>query len=96
MHEANHYGTLCEWQAGERYRYRFILGRCSWYDVKCEDGPPVEIKAAMYEYADGQLGNFKLYEKYHRKLQRAKGWWVSIYFQVALYSILISSETRGI
>jgi len=75
-HRANHYGTLAERKAAERYR--LTLERCSWHDAKREDGTPVEIKAAMYEHADGQPGNFKVYDKYHQKLRRANGWYVFV------------------
>ncbi|KAA9410974.1 hypothetical protein EGO51_14555 [Haloarcula hispanica] len=73
-HKANHYGTLVERKAGERYDLE--LDRCSWHDAKRPDGTPVEIKAAMYRHADGQPGTFKLYSKYHKKLRSKNGWYI--------------------
>ena len=73
-HRANHYGTLCERKASERYR--LDLDRASWHDARRADGTPVEIKSTMREHADGQPGNFKLYDQYHRQLREANGWYV--------------------
>ena len=72
--KANHYGTLAERKAAEKYR--LDLQRCSWHDARRPDGTPVEIKSAMVEHADGQPGNFKIYEEYHDRLREAKGWYV--------------------
>jgi len=77
-HKANHYGTLVERKAAERYNLE--LDRCSWHDAKQPDGTPVEIKAAMHRHADGQPGTFKLYDRYHERLRLDDGWYVfSIY-----------------
>jgi len=73
-HKANHYGTLVERKAAERYDLE--LDRCSWHDAKRSDGTPVEIKAAMHRHADGQPGTFKLYDQYHEKLRSVDGWYV--------------------
>lgn len=73
-HRANHYGTLVERQAAKRYR--LDLERCSWHDAVRSDGTPVEIKSAMHRHADGQPGNFKIYEEYHEQLREANGWYV--------------------
>lgn len=69
-HRANRYGTLVEKQLAEKYGIE--LERTSWCDG-IRDGKPVEIKSTMHRHADGQPGNFKLYEKYHRKLRRQDG-----------------------
>lgn len=70
-HKANHYGTLVERKAAERYNLE--LDRCSWHDAKRPDGTPVEIKAAMRRHADGQPGTFKLYDRYHMRLRQNNG-----------------------
>lgn len=79
-HKANHYGTLCERKAVERYGLK--LDRSSWHDARRGDDTPVEIKSTMRRHADGQLGNFKLYSKYHRKLRRSNGWYVFAVYRV--------------
>jgi hypothetical protein len=79
-HRANHYGTLVERQAAERYRLE--LERCSWHDALRPDRDPVEIKAAMRTHSDGQPGNFKIYEDYHDQLRDASGWYVFAPYRV--------------
>lgn len=79
-HKANHYGTLIERKAAERYD--LDLDRCSWHDAKRPDGTPVEIKGAMYQHADGQYGTFKLYQKYHRQLRVKDGLYVFAVYRV--------------
>ncbi len=79
-HRANHYGTLVERQAAERYRLE--LERCSWHDALRPDGTPVEIKAAKRTHADGQPGNFKIYDRYHEQLREASGWYVFAPYRV--------------
>ncbi|MBX0325584.1 hypothetical protein EGH21_21400 [Halomicroarcula sp. F13] len=73
-HRANHYGTLVERQAAERYG--LDLDRTSWHDARRPDGTPVEIKSAMHRHSDGQPGTFKLYDQYHERLREANGWYV--------------------
>lgn len=73
-HRANHYGTLVERKAVEKYN--LDLDRCSWHDARKRDGTPVEIKAAMYRHADGQPGTFKIYDRYHESLRAAGGSYV--------------------
>jgi hypothetical protein len=84
-HKANHYGTLVERKAAERYDLE--LDRCSWHDAKRQDGTPVEIKAAMHRHADGQPGTFKLYDQYHEKLRTANGWYVFGVYRVREYDV---------
>jgi len=79
-HKANHYGTLIDRKAAERYD--LDLDRCSWHDAKRPDGTPVEIKAAMHRHADGHPGTFKLYDQYHEKLRAANGWYVFAPYRV--------------
>src|SRR6056297_3019285 len=69
-HRANRYGTLVEYKLAEKYGIE--LARTSWCDG-VRNGKPVEIKSTMHRHADGQPGNFKLYEKYHRKLRHHDG-----------------------
>jgi Zn-finger nucleic acid-binding protein len=73
-HKANHYGTLVERKAADRYNLE--LDRCSWHDARCLDGTPVEIKAAMHRHSDGQPGTFKLYDRYHERLRYKGGKYV--------------------
>ncbi|WP_420870599.1 hypothetical protein [Haloarcula rubripromontorii] len=73
-HKANHYGTLVERKAAERYNLE--LDRCSWHDAKRPDGTPVEIKSAMHRHSDGQPGTFKLYDQYHKELRIEGGYYI--------------------
>lgn len=73
-HRANHYGTLVERQAADRYG--FDLEHTSWHDARRDDGTPVEIKSAMVTHADGQPGNFKIYDQYHDELRENSGYYV--------------------
>lgn len=79
-HRANHYGTLCERHGAEEYRLE--LDRSSWHDAKRNDGIPVEMKSTMHRHADGQPGNFKVYDKYHQTLRKANGWYLFIVYRV--------------
>jgi len=78
-HRANHYGTLCERKAADRYGLE--LDRASWRDARRPGGDPVEIKSTMANHADGQPGNFKLYEDYHEQLREANGWYVFVVYR---------------
>jgi len=76
-HKANKHGTAAEYHLAERYHVDLvdIDGKridTSWYDGD-KDGTPWEFKATAHRHADGNPGNFKVYEKYHGKLQRAGG-----------------------
>lgn len=79
-HKANHYGTLVERKAVERYGLE--LDRASWHDALRPDGTPVEIKSAMHRHSDGQPGTFKLYDQYHDKLRAASGWYVFAVYRI--------------
>ncbi|AUX10681.1 hypothetical protein AArcSl_3074 [Halalkaliarchaeum desulfuricum] len=78
-HRANHYGTICEKRAMDRYDLE--PARASWKDAEFEHGRPVEIKSTMYRHSDGQPGTFKLYEKYHRRLRREDGHYVFVVYK---------------
>lgn len=69
-HEANKYGTACEYHLAERYGVD--LERSSWHDG-VKDGTPWEFKATAHRHADGQPGTFKIYREYHEQLQEAGG-----------------------
>jgi len=76
-HKANKHGTACEYHLSDKYRVRLKDddGKrldTSWYDG-LKDGTPWEFKATKYRHSDGQPGNFKVYKKYHAKLQRNGG-----------------------
>jgi hypothetical protein len=90
-HRANHWGTIVEEKAAERYNlvFRFEDGsstRCAWRDAirpagakRVEDGQNVEIKAAKVS-EDTANPNWKIYETYHRKLRERDG-----YYALAAY-----------
>lgn len=71
-HKANKYGTAVENHVFDEYR--LIPARSSWCDAEMKNGKPVEIKSTRLKHADGQPGNFKLYEQYHRQLRRNDGY----------------------
>ena len=78
-HKANKHGTACEYHLADRYNVRLVDedGKrldTSWYDG-LKDGTPWEFKATAHRHADGNPGNFKIYEKYHAKLQQQGGWY---------------------
>ena len=78
-HRANAHGTACEYYLAKKYDVRLVDedGKrldTSWYDG-LKDGTPWEFKATARRHADGQPGNFKIYEKYHAKLQQQGGWY---------------------
>ena len=53
-------------------KHGFAIDRRSWADATA-NGTPVEIKSTRVEHADGQPGNFKIYEQYHRRLRANDG-----------------------
>ena len=72
-HKANKHGTACEYHLAEKYNVRLVDDEgkrldTSWYDG-LKDGTPWEFKATAHRHADGNPGNFKIYEKYHDRLQ---------------------------
>ena len=78
-HKANKHGTACEYHLADKYRVRIKDAEgtridTSWYDG-LKDGTPWEFKATAHRHADGQPGNFKVYEQYHEKLQQQGGWY---------------------
>lgn len=90
---ANRYGTLAEYRAAERYG--LALDRDAWHDARTEDGTPVEIKAAMLNRASGQIGRFRLFEDYHRKLRRNGGIYVFVCYRAAGAGIAVE-DTRSV
>ncbi|SNR49287.1 hypothetical protein [Halorubrum vacuolatum] len=76
-HRANAHGTACEYYLAEKYDVRLVDedGKrldTSWYDG-LKRGVPWEFKATARQHADGQPGNFKIYKKYHDRLQQQGG-----------------------
>ena len=76
-HKANKHGTACEYHLADRYNVRLVDddGKrldTSWYDG-LKEGTPWEFKATAHQHADGNPGNFKIYEEYHEKLQQQGG-----------------------
>jgi len=69
-HRANKWGTACEYHMAEKYGLE--LARASWKDGD-RGSTPWELKATKRTHADGQPGNFKIYRKYHKKLQSEGG-----------------------
>ncbi len=68
--KSNKYGTACEYKLAEKYNVE--LERSSWHDG-IRNGVPWEFKATAHKHADGNPGNFKVYKKYHEKLQKNGG-----------------------
>lgn len=77
-HRANHWGTACEEWAVERRG--LVLDRSSWHDARFQNGTPVEIKSTARFHTDDQPGNFKIYKRYHERLQRASGWYCFVVY----------------
>ena len=53
------------WQRAEevaREEYDLEEDHSRWHDARTKDGDPVEIKSCVSEYADGRLGQFKIWE----------------------------------
>lgn len=69
-HRANAHGTAAEYHMADEYGVD--LARDSWRDG-VRQGVPWEFKATKYRHADGQPGNFKIYEEYHEKLVQEGG-----------------------
>ncbi|WP_247003677.1 hypothetical protein [Halosolutus gelatinilyticus] len=73
--KANKYGTAVEKKVFSKYG--IVPARSSWCDAEFRTtGTPIEIKSAMLRRSNGQPGNFKLYEQYHRRLRRNDGYYI--------------------
>ena len=71
-HKANKFGTACEYHMADKYGLE--LARSPWKDAHRGRRPePWELKATAHQHADGRPGNFKIYQKYHEKLQENDG-----------------------
>jgi hypothetical protein len=90
-HRANHFGTIAEKRAAKKYKLTFA--RSSWCDAERANGKPVEIKSTMHRHSDGQPGNFKLYEAYHRRLRRNDGYYAFIVYRPHSGSISVLKTT---
>ncbi|WP_254524833.1 hypothetical protein [Natrinema caseinilyticum] len=76
-HKANKHGTAAEYHLAEKYCGDLVDSDgkridTTWYDGK-KGHTPWEFKATAHRHADGQPGNFKVYEQYHSQLVRAVG-----------------------
>lgn len=69
-HKANKHGTKCEYYLADAYNVE--LQRSSWHDGR-KNRRPWEFKSTARRHADGNPGNFKIYKKYHEKLQKNNG-----------------------
>ncbi|MFP8952415.1 hypothetical protein ACLI4Z_05485 [Natrialbaceae archaeon A-arb3/5] len=85
-HKSNKFGTKCEYRAADEYQLE--LSRSSWHDARMQNEKPVEIKSTRLEHSDGQPGNFKVYEEYHRKLRRHDGYYVFVVYKPSPFKIL--------
>ncbi|PCR91255.1 hypothetical protein [Natrinema ejinorense] len=85
-HKSNKFGTAVEKRVVDEYRLE--LSRSPWHDALMQNGKPVEIKSTRLEHADGGSGNFKIYEKYHRKLRRHDGYYVFGVYKSSPFKIL--------
>ncbi len=76
---AARYGALAERVA--RRRYGLEAAHDSWHDAETADGQPVEVKSCMLNRASGQTGRFRVFKKYHKKLQDENGIYVFIAYR---------------
>jgi hypothetical protein len=85
------YGSLAEQKAAEKYRLRRDGVHTSWCDAVDSDGRPVEIKAtdAAREYP-----RFKIYEKYHDRLQSNNGHYVFVLYRKCGRGIVVADIRR--
>lgn len=77
-HKSNRWGTLAEKKAAAEHGIE--LSRAPWKDGHA-NGRPVEIKSTRPTHADGQPGNFKLYEDPHRRIRRESGLYCFVVYQ---------------
>lgn len=59
------------WKRAEdtvREEYDLVEEHGAYYDARKKDGTPVEIKSCVTEYADGRVGQFKVWESQIEKL----------------------------
>jgi hypothetical protein len=86
--KANKYGTAAEYHLIDERDLQ--LARSSWHDaIFPSTGTPVEIKSCDMD----STGYFQIYEKYHRKLVRAGGWYGFVLYRRSGGSITVL-ETR--
>lgn len=75
---ANHYGTLAEREAAERYRLRRDGVHTAWCDAVGRDGTPHEVKATDL---GREYPRFRVVEDPHRELQRRGGRYVFVAYK---------------
>jgi hypothetical protein len=88
---ANQYGTLTEMHAADRYNLKQDGEYTSWCDARGPDGTPHEIKATMV--TRGYL-RFRIFEKYHRRLQFAGRRYVLVAYRPHSRGIVLLKSRR--
>jgi crotonobetainyl-CoA:carnitine CoA-transferase CaiB-like acyl-CoA transferase len=78
---ANHYGTLAEQKAAERYGLTYEGVHGCMHDAETDDGTPVEVKAAMLNRASGREGRFRIFKAPHRRLVEESGLYVFVSYR---------------
>ena len=81
--KANHYGTLAERKAAERYGLDLDGTHDGYHDAETDDGTPVEVKAAMLNRDSGRPGRFRIFRKYHEELARRGGCYVFVTYRAS-------------
>jgi hypothetical protein len=71
-------GALAEQAAADRYGLTIEGEHTAWCDGRMRDGTPVEIKAADLAR---DYPRFRVFEKYHRKLQANGGRYVFVTYR---------------
>jgi hypothetical protein len=59
------------WRRAEEFvieEYGLVEDHGSWHDARAEDDEPIEIKSCAYEYADGSVGQFAIWEYQWKRL----------------------------
>ena len=77
--QASRFGAAAERHAISKYGLE--ASHESWHDAKYQNGTPVEIKSAMASRSSGQPGKFRVFEEYHRILERHEGWYCFVVYR---------------
>ena len=88
---ANRYGSLAERKVAERYRLVRDGVHTSWCDAVDSDGTPVEIKSCD---AGRDAPRFRIFEKYHDRLQSEGGHYVFVLYKKRGRGITVLRMTR--
>jgi hypothetical protein len=79
------------WHRAERFvreEYDLVEDHSSWHDARTEDGEPIEIKSCAYEYADGRLGRFKIFDRQWSQLLATGRVILLLYIPTPPYKVL--------